>query len=132
MKVISLNICGMGRSCKRSWLRELIGKFKPAFIGIQETKKQVIDSLLISSFWENDDFDFAFNPSNGKSGAILNVWDRNSFFKKEVVLGDGFTAIIGNWRDVIGDFVMVNVYAPQNGHEKSKLWSDLLHIKKKK
>ncbi|GKB40474.1 RNA-directed DNA polymerase, eukaryota [Tanacetum coccineum] len=124
MKVMSLNICGMGRSCKRSWLRELTGKLKLAFLGIQETKKQVIDPFLISSFWGTDDFDFASNPSNGKSGGILNMWDRNSFFKKEVVLGDGFTAIIGNWRDVLGDFIMVNVYAPQNGHDKPKLWHE--------
>ncbi|GJX02447.1 putative RNA-directed DNA polymerase [Tanacetum coccineum] len=46
--------------------------------------------------------------------------------------GDGFTAIIGNWRDVLGDFIMVNIYAPQNGHDKSKLWSDLLHLKNSK
>ena len=84
MKVISLNICGMGRSCKRSWLRELIGKFKPAFIGIQETKKQVIDPLLISSFWENDDFDFAFNPLNGKSGAYLTCGIEIHFLKKKL------------------------------------------------
>ncbi|GJZ32471.1 hypothetical protein Tco_0577907, partial [Tanacetum coccineum] len=101
---------------------ELTRKLKLAFLGIQETKKHVIDPFLISSFWGTDDFDFAFNPSNGKSIGILKVWDRNSFFKKEVVLGDGFTAIIGNWRDVFGDFIMVNVYAPQNGHDKSKLW----------
>ncbi|GJW42450.1 zinc finger, CCHC-type containing protein [Tanacetum coccineum] len=47
----------------------------------------------------------------------------------KVVLGDGFTTITGNWRDVLGDFIMVNVYTPQNGHEKSKLWSNLLHLK---
>ncbi|GJY23410.1 RNA-directed DNA polymerase, eukaryota, partial [Tanacetum coccineum] len=99
---------------------------------MEDASIHVIGPLLISSFWGTDDFDFAFNPSNGKSGGILNVWDRNLFLKKEVVLRDGFTAIIGNWRDVLGDFVMVNVYAPQNSHAKSKLWSELLHLKNAK
>ncbi|GKB62951.1 RNA-directed DNA polymerase, eukaryota [Tanacetum coccineum] len=49
-----------------------------------------------------------------------------------VFSGDGFTAIIVNWRDVLVDFVMVNVYAPQNSHAKSKLWSELLHLKNTK
>ncbi|GJX41798.1 RNA-directed DNA polymerase, eukaryota [Tanacetum coccineum] len=86
---------------------------------------------VISTFSVTSKNDVNLSPNN-TLGGILNVWDRNLFLKKEVVLRDGFTAIIGNWRDVLGDFVMVNVYAPQNSHAKSKLWSKLLHLKNAK
>ncbi|KAK7318295.1 hypothetical protein RJT34_02994 [Clitoria ternatea] len=43
---------------KREMVKELVNREKVAFIGIQETKLQLVDNQLVSSLWNTSEFDW--------------------------------------------------------------------------
>ncbi|GJV85484.1 RNA-directed DNA polymerase, eukaryota [Tanacetum coccineum] len=47
MKIISINIRGLGKSEKKGWIKSIIREERPYFIGLQETKCGMLDDPLI-------------------------------------------------------------------------------------
>lgn len=121
MNCLSLNVQGARSFDKRVWVRSLCHKFKINVLAIQETKLELIDYLMVRSFWGNVSFSYAYSPSHGASGGILVIWDHNRFSKKRVISSDWFVAVEGVWVSSGVEVVHVSVYAQQGNEGKRQL-----------
>nr|GEW24614.1 hypothetical protein [Tanacetum cinerariifolium] len=82
MKILSLNVQGLGHKTKKKWVKELNINHKINFVALQETKMESISHMDINCIWGNSNFQFATSDSVGNSGDILCAWE-DSIFKKE-------------------------------------------------
>ncbi|GKA71906.1 RNA-directed DNA polymerase, eukaryota, reverse transcriptase zinc-binding domain protein [Tanacetum coccineum] len=63
--------------------------------------------------------------ARGRSGGLISMWDPNFFSKESIWCDDSFIIIKGNWKNVVGDCYMVNIYGPQDQVSKLALWNRL-------
>ncbi|GJZ99464.1 RNA-directed DNA polymerase, eukaryota, reverse transcriptase zinc-binding domain protein [Tanacetum coccineum] len=63
--------------------------------------------------------------ARGLSGGLISIWDPNMFSKNSIWCDDSFIIIKGNWKNVVGDCFMVNIYGPQDHVSKLALWNRL-------
>ncbi|GJU19058.1 RNA-directed DNA polymerase, eukaryota, reverse transcriptase zinc-binding domain protein [Tanacetum coccineum] len=70
---------------------------------------------------------FALNTimARGHSGGLISMWDPNFFSKESIWCDDSFINIKENWKNVVGDCYMVNIYGPQDQISKLALWNRL-------
>lgn len=125
MKMLSWNIREMGNKVKRRELKGLIGKERPDFICVQETKKEMIQVCLCEFLWGSNRFDWTFKPSSGRSGGMLCIWNSTIFQKSSVCEGVGFPCVKGTWVNCDFPCAIVNIYSPCNLKEKRQLWGKL-------
>lgn len=129
MNLITLNIRGIGESCKIEWIRDLRQRYKDDFIGIQETRVSDSKTIDLPVCWGSVDFDHdAINPTGG-SGGILSIWDSTIFRKSRSILTRNYIATTVSWKGFPGTTTIVNVYAPQSVTEKRSFWEDLTLLK---
>lgn len=120
MRIININIRGLGGRIKKREIRELVEKEKVEFMCIQETKMSSIDQRLACVLWGNIECDWIFSGSDGISGGLCCLWDKSVFERKEIWGDKGVLGVSGLW---LGKLVhMVNVYAPCNAEGKRSLW----------
>ncbi|KAJ9553452.1 hypothetical protein OSB04_017497 [Centaurea solstitialis] len=124
MKVISLNIRGLGIQVKKEWVKELCRTELPCIIGIQETKLNEVASQTVGSLWGMNDV--------GNSGGLLTIWNKNVFHGQFVVKDKNFLAVIGKWEKKDGLIGCVNVYGPNDYPDRAALWSKLDYLCDKK
>lgn len=125
MNVISLNINGLGEDKKKSWIRSMVGKDSPSFLGIQETKMENIDLMFAKSLWPRDNLGFAFSNSMGASGGILSIWDSSIFTLEHKIVERNYLGTLGRWAGISRSVGFVNIYAPQANVDKEVLWLPL-------
>lgn len=79
MKLVTLNVRGIGSYAKLRRFRHLIqeGGFDVCFI--QETKRAEMTDQLVSCLWGRDDFEWLAQSSNGLSDGILSIWRKGMF-----------------------------------------------------
>ncbi|GJY39306.1 hypothetical protein Tco_0425670 [Tanacetum coccineum] len=55
---------------------------------------------------------FALNTimARGRSGGLISMWDPNFFSKESIWCDESFIIIKGNWKNLVGDCYMVNIY----------------------
>ncbi|GJW40621.1 cytochrome P450 [Tanacetum coccineum] len=128
MNILSLNIRGVGEAHKRSWVKRVCLEQKVNFLGIQETMTGKLCNFDIQSMWHNSCFDFVYKKSEGKSGGIVAIWDTNFFSLSTRLEGDGYLALLGNWKNIREVCLLIIVYAPQDQRKKKKLWLDVTRI----
>ena len=97
MKVMSINIRGLGGSEKKSWIRELCAKEKINLMGIQETKQGKWCISQITNLWGVDDCDYIQSPATGNSGGLILVWDKKFFNCDFFIVEKSFVAAVGKW-----------------------------------
>ncbi|KAJ9556399.1 hypothetical protein OSB04_011013 [Centaurea solstitialis] len=102
MKIISLNIRGLGNQVKKHWIKELCKKELPCLIGIQETKLKEISLQSVASLWGLNDGDYDFCEAMGNSGGLLTIWNKNVFHGQFIVKDKNFLAVIGKWDNIDG------------------------------
>ena len=132
MKIISINSRGLGSVGKRNWIRNVVIKEKPDFIGIQETKTKSWEVSQIGKMWGGDDMDYAEVGANGNSGEIISIWDKKKFNCEFVISESDFLAVIGSWVGAGGLIGFVNVYRPNSSIERRTTWDKLLSLLSKK
>ncbi|KAJ9559867.1 hypothetical protein OSB04_005027 [Centaurea solstitialis] len=125
MKIISLNIRGLGKKEKSAWLKDLCSKEKPCMIGVQETKLKNFSFQLAANIWGNNELDYVHEQATGRSGGLLILWNTLSFTCEFVLKESNFIAIIGRWSRIDGLVGCVNVYGPREHNSRSKVWEDL-------
>lgn len=128
MKILSINIRGVGVKGKTGWLKDLCSKERPCVLGIQETKCHLVNDFWIENVWGSRNFGFGQKEAEGSSGGIMIVWDSCIFSVTESVGGDGFIAVHGKWKNIAVDVVLVNVYGPQSDNKKVALWDRLIGL----
>ncbi|GKB42399.1 RNA-directed DNA polymerase, eukaryota, partial [Tanacetum coccineum] len=125
MKIISINIRGIGSPDKRKWVLKIYNKEKPRVLAIQEIKCKRVDDQWVESVWGARNFSFVQIEARGRSGGLLLVWDTNSFSVKQSVREDRFVAIIGTCKGRVGDIILANMYRPYPTNQKVALWKRL-------
>ncbi|GKD03685.1 RNA-directed DNA polymerase, eukaryota [Tanacetum coccineum] len=122
---ISVNCNGLGAENKRSWIRNLIEKDSPMFLGVQETKIESFDPSFIRSLWPHSDVEFHFSSAIGASGGILTMWSSRVFSADQKVADRNFLCVLGSWVGVSVKVGLINVYAPQASSQKAALWASI-------
>ncbi|XP_039054282.1 uncharacterized protein LOC120196577 [Hibiscus syriacus] len=121
----------MGSNVKISKLRKFIWIYRIEMVLLQETKKEDLKDIEISSFWCNDDFDFRFSKAMGKSGGILSVWDKSRFQILDSLITDRFILIEGKYAPHDLSFSVMNVYAHCEVSEQVIVWSAIVEVRRK-
>lgn len=127
MNILSLNIRGMGNSHKIEWLSRLRKENCFSFCGIQESRLSSVSSD-IGDWWGSSDVEYEAVSSIGKSGGIISFWDKNLFQVITTIKSNHFLAAVGYWNGILGETIIVNVYAPQSPSEKKNLWNNLRNL----
>ena len=122
MKILSLNIQGLGHKTKKDWVKELNIKHKVNFLALQETKMDNISHMDVKLLWGNSNYQFVSSDSAGNSGGILCVWEDSIFRKDSLTVSDNFIALFGTWLPNNSKVLIVAVYAPQSPVHKRLLW----------
>ncbi|GJT15322.1 RNA-directed DNA polymerase, eukaryota [Tanacetum coccineum] len=106
---------------KRNWIRNLIASDCPLFLGLQETKVDYVDHLLVHSLGPRHNIDFVFSSSIGASGGLLTMWDSSVFSTESHIINPNYLCAVGSWNGVARNVALVNVYGPQSSAEKALL-----------
>ncbi|GLT98630.1 hypothetical protein SLE2022_161270 [Rubroshorea leprosula] len=125
MKVLSLNVKGLGNMVKRRELGRLVRVEKPNLLFLQETKLEGVEECLCKKLWYSDDFDWNMKSSVGASGGLICMWDKSFFVKLGEFTGDGYLGIKGQWGVKKDVCFFVNIYAPNDRKKKATLWDEL-------
>ncbi|GKC70983.1 RNA-directed DNA polymerase, eukaryota, partial [Tanacetum coccineum] len=122
IKILSLNVQGLGHKTKKEWVKELNFKHGVNFLALQETKMESISHMDVKSIWGNSNYQFVVSGSIGNSGGILCVWEESIFKKVDVSISDNFIALYGIWLPTNSRILIVVIYAPQSFALKRILW----------
>lgn len=125
MKIVSLNIRGLGGGIKRRELKKFVKKERLDLLCIQETKMEWISQEVCNSIWDDVDFSWSYLPSIGNSGGILCLWRNSSFNFQQLFGGNHFVGLKGRW-GIDFECAMIFVYAPCDVVGKKRLWGDIL------
>lgn len=130
MNCLSLNVRGLGDCDKVEWVNSIIRNHRINFVGIQETQLMNVAHIDLVGWWGNNNFNFEYVDSVGRSGGLLSMWNPSLFSVDNVVKARNFIAVSGKWMDFPGTTTLVNVYAPQFVADKRILLADLLNLKR--
>ena len=122
MKILSLNVQGLGHKTKKEWIKELNFKHRINFLAIQETKLECISDMDVKFMWGNSNFQYVTSDSLGNSGGILCVWEQSVFQKTGASVSDNFIAVYGTWLATSTKILIIVIYAPQSYTLKRTLW----------
>jgi len=126
MKIISINIRGIGDNIKRNYLRNLISKEEANMVCIQETKCTKLSKESIFLMWGSNEVDWVENGASNSAGGILTVWRKSCFQMSRFINGRNFSIIEGLWKVGLGVLVtIVNVYCPGSLREKMLVWEEI-------
>lgn len=85
----------MGSFTKKKFLFKLIKKRKPDMIFVQETKLEDIDRFDVQKLWGNGNFEFAYSKSNGASGGLLSIWNKEFLRATSIIIHRSFILVEG-------------------------------------
>ncbi|GJT18906.1 RNA-directed DNA polymerase, eukaryota [Tanacetum coccineum] len=122
---ISINTNGIVGDNKKGWIRELVDRNSPLFVGIQESKLLSCDKNVIRSLWPRNYINFAVSNSVGASGGIITIWDSRTFTMEQNFIDRFFVGVVGSWVGSCNKIGLLNVYAPQCSSLKEILWSSI-------
>nr|GEV45743.1 RNA-directed DNA polymerase, eukaryota [Tanacetum cinerariifolium] len=128
IKMLSLNVQGLGNKTKKEWVKELNNKHGVNFLALQETKMDCISHLDVKFMWGNSNFQFVASDSVRNLGGILCVWEETIFKKENVSMSDNFISIYGTWLPTSTKILIVAIYAPQSHVLKRTLWEYILGL----
>ncbi|WJX18270.1 hypothetical protein P8452_08084 [Trifolium repens] len=130
MIVSTYNIRGLGGVMKRRRIREMIRSQKIDFLALQETKLEVVTDSLCYSLWGSCDCNWAYLPSEGRSGGILSIWSKSNNSLIFSFLGDGFVGVCLEWGVSKIVCIVVNVYSKCDLASKRVLWNNIVNCKR--
>lgn len=78
-KILSWNIRGTRKSKNKRNLRELIRKYEPNILCIQETMMSVFQEKDIELIWNQEGIKAIFQPTSGHSGGLISCWNSDLF-----------------------------------------------------
>ncbi|XP_050222649.1 uncharacterized protein LOC126672737 [Mercurialis annua] len=113
---------GLSFNRKEHFIRNMVSTNNLSFIGLLESKKEVVGEFLVSKLWPNLDYKFDFIPSVGASGGILLIW--NSMMNN-VSTSKGHRCIV---LDFLFDAVPcrhILIYASNVASERMVFWRDI-------
>jgi len=126
MKIISLNVRGLGGTLKRKYLSDLVSKEQANMVCLQETKCFEFSREKFCLLWGNNEVDWVENKANNSVGWVLTIWNKKSFQMSSFVNERNFTIIEGFWKVGNGlHVIIVNVYCSGSLREKKEVWEEI-------
>ncbi|PNX92269.1 cysteine-rich receptor-like protein kinase [Trifolium pratense] len=86
---------------------------------------ELIERSQCMWLWGNSDCNFAFKPSEGRSGGLLTIWNSSILSVHRTIIRDHVLWLEGEWGEEKKKVNIVNVYAPCEARRKRVLWADL-------
>lgn len=126
--LLSINIRGFNSGNKVTWIRDLCGKEKPIFCGVQETKLMNTDDFFVSRWWYNNNFAWAQLNAVGSAGGLILAWDSSRFTGQHAHGEDGILAVIGKLNGINNIVGIMNVYGPRDEKNRGRLWDRIQSI----
>ncbi|XP_050211520.1 uncharacterized protein LOC126661702 [Mercurialis annua] len=108
---------------KQKFIRDLVSTHKLAFIGLLESKRELVDDFLVRKLWPNLDFMFDWIPSVGASGGLLLIWNSVSLSNVAISKGSRWIAMDFLFQGVSCRHILV--YASNLAPERLLLWQEL-------
>jgi exonuclease III len=90
MITCSFNIRGLGGRVKKRRIRELVRKEKIDVLAIQETKMGSVNPSFCCGLWGGENVAWKCNPSVGRSGGLLLLWNKDKGKILDSFQGQGF------------------------------------------
>ena len=87
LKIISWNVRGLNDRDKRLQVRNMVRRWRPDVICLQETKMELITRAVIRSLWRGQHVDWSYLGSCGAFGGVLLMWDTRAVNKVEEAVG---------------------------------------------
>lgn len=125
MKIVSINIRGLGSILKKEKIKSLIREEQADFIAIQESKLAVVDRSNCHYMWGDQDVEWIFLPAEGNPGGIISMWCASRFKLQYSFLGKGFLGVCGTWVPNNKSCTMVNIYSSSLIIEKREPWRNI-------
>lgn len=125
MKIISLNVRGLGDGWKRMQIKSFLKEFQADLVIQQESKLKLIDNKLVCSLWGKQFVDWLHLDDVGASGEILLMWDKRVLTKIEEVVRR--YAVSCKFQNVKDNFTLAfsGVYGPNRDESRCRLWEEL-------
>lgn len=125
MKLVTLNIRGTGGGEKRRELSRLLEREKPDVLALQEIMLQQDPHESLKRLWRRSDLGQAYKPSSGRSGGQLFFWNTEVWSCSQIITGDHYLGLTGEWKGKTNKYLLLNVYGPQLTSQKRALWAEL-------
>ncbi|XP_068498242.1 uncharacterized protein [Phaseolus vulgaris] len=126
MKIISLNIRGVGGALKRNYIRDLINREQVDMVCLQETKCSEFSREKVCLLWGTNEVEWVENKALNNAGGVLTMWSNKSFQLSKFVNGRNYTVVEGFWKRENGAHVtIVNIYSSGSLREKKELWNEV-------
>lgn len=128
MKILSWNVRGLGRSCKRKKIKELVRERGVDMVMLQETKRSEMSEQFVKSLWPWDYFNFLLVDAIGSTGGLFCIWKPEVFAMVNCCFNRSFILLSG----IYGSFfhcVVVNVYGPNDAAKRRLLWEVLGNLR---
>jgi len=125
MKIISINIRGLGRGYKWKYLKGILDKETVDMICIQETKVHDLQPSSCYNLWGGNNIDWVIKHAVGNSGGILTMWNKDKFKCVKQVVGNMYIGVLGEFYSTINAIpipvAIFNVYSSCVLNEKVSL-----------
>lgn len=70
----------------------------------------------------DDNFEFRFAATIGRSSGLLTMWDKDGFKVSKNCYNNRFVVIEGKWLQEDMEAMLINVYVSNNLSEQKNLW----------
>lgn len=129
-RILSWNIRGLSNARAKASSRRLISKQSPNIVCVQETKLKTVSVEVVKEVCRDRCFRGAFIGSRGYSGGILTIWEESKFVLMNCEIEECWVGVTLRNVSKNTDFVLVNVYDPQDLKDKQNFWLSLNRVLK--
>ena len=128
LKIISWNVRGLNDRDKRLRVRNMVRRWRPDVICLQETKMELITKAMIHSLWRGQHVYWSYLGSCGASGGVFLMWDTWAMNKVEEAVGQ--FSISCRFTSVSDQYVWAfsGVYGPNSVRDRRLLWEELVGL----
>lgn len=117
---------GLTNPKKQRFLRFPCRKHKLSFLGVVETKMEVIDAFIVNKLWVGSYVDFNFVPSQGISGDLSLIWNSDCIFNVVIANGSRWISITFGWDNL--QVRRILLYAPNIAADRNGFWEEILPL----
>ena len=112
MKIMFWNVRGMGKSSRRSLVKDHIISDSLEVVALQETIKQNFEDWELRELAGNQDFSWFWSPSKGHSGGMMIGINLGNLEVEDQVYETYFMGVLVRNRNTNHRYWVINVYGP--------------------
>jgi len=131
MRILSLNVRGLGSPVKWRYIKDVIRKEGVKMVCLQEVKLANFSLNNCCQLWGDNDIDYFYSePING-AGGILTIWHKKNFQCSNHIINRWFIVFVGIFRESNTPVVITNEYSSCNLQLKMQIWEELKGIRQR-